>query len=303
MRLDEPARDGEAESAATRQPAAAGIGSREAFEGMIAEVGREAGAVVDDPHHGTVLGRDLDRDRRTRLGRGGCALSMRLRITRVSDTGLAKTWTALPATSSSETPAAAAVGASDSTASSASSTRSIGTRSSSSVAGLESRQQCEVVDERPERVDVALHRAQVALRVGRDTVDQRLGRSLQRSERRAEVVSDVAEQRPPLVLHRDPLVLQEVEPIDELVDGTPDVAELVGSDAGDAYEAIAGRDPANGRLEVADVVAERLATTTAASSVANAAATARSARKTPRSPLRQHHQPRRDDGRCDRDHE
>ena len=53
-----------------------------------------------------------------------------------------------------------------------------------------------------ERLDVALHRAEVALGIGGHAVDQRLDGGPQRAERRAQVVADARQQRPPLLLDR-----------------------------------------------------------------------------------------------------
>ena len=82
--------------------------------------------------------------------------------------------------------------------------------------------------ERAERLDVAAHRPQVAVRIGRHAVGQRLDRGPQRAERRAQVVADAGEHAPPLVLEPGPLPLEHVEPFGQLVEGAGDVAELVG---------------------------------------------------------------------------
>ena len=105
---------------------------------------------------------------------------------------------------------------------------------------LDAGEQEQVVDERAERLDVARHRPQVAVRVGGDAVGQRLDRRPQRAERRAQVVADAGQHGAALLLERRPLALEGVEPLGELVERLGDLAQLVGAAHTRAHGAVAG---------------------------------------------------------------
>ena len=125
------------------------------------------------------------------------------------------------------------------------------------AAGLDAGQQEEVVDERDERLDVALHRAQVAVGVGRHAVGEGLDGGPQRGDRRAQVVADARQHRRALGLEARPLVLERVEPGGQLVERPGDVAELVGAVDAGADVAVARLDPPHGGLQARGVAAER----------------------------------------------
>jgi hypothetical protein len=125
------------------------------------------------------------------------------------------------------------------------------------LAGLETREQEQIVDQRRQRSDVVLHRSQIARRIGGDTIDQRFDRRLQRGERRAQVMADAGEHGPPLRLHLGALALEPVELLGQRVEGAGDAAQFVGTPHAGARRAVAILETADRCRQTSCVVAER----------------------------------------------
>ena len=123
------------------------------------------------------------------------------------------------------------------------------------AAAVEPDEHEQVVDERRQRIDVALHGGEVALRVGRDAVGQRLDRGLERGDRRAQVVADAREHGGALVLEAGPFAFEAVQALGQLVEGVGHVAELVDAVDVGADVTVALLDAADGVLDAAHVAA------------------------------------------------
>ena len=215
--LDQSPGDRQAEPGAAGGAVAAGIGAGEPGERLVAEPGGKPGPSSTTRTDGRPSAATATRTTEP-AGAWRMALSIRLRTTRPSAVGLPRTCTRVDASRASVTP------------------RRRGDRRERldglvgdlgqvdrhrvqvEAAALDAGEQEEVVDQRRQRLDVAAHRAQVAVGVGRDAVGERVDGDPQRGQRRAQVVTDARQHRVALGLVPGPLPLERVEAGGELVE-------------------------------------------------------------------------------------
>ena len=125
------------------------------------------------------------------------------------------------------------------------------------AAALDAGEQEEIVDQRRQRLDVAAHRAEVAVGIGRHAIGQGVDGDPQRRQRCAEVVTDARKHRVAFGRVAGPLPLERVEADGELVERHGDVAQLVAAVDAGAHRAVTLLDPPDGCLQLAYVAAER----------------------------------------------